>query len=42
MKKVLCPLGCALLVAVLALAACGSSNDPGATSSNQAAAARVG
>jgi Tol biopolymer transport system component len=32
MKKALCPLGCALLVAVLALAACGSSTSPSSPS----------
>ena len=36
MKKVLCPLGCAMLVAVLALAACGGSGG-GASSSPSAA-----
>ena len=36
MKKVLCPLGCALLVAVLALAACGGS---GSTASSSPSAA---
>jgi len=36
MKKVVCPLGCSLLVAVLALVACGGSGDTGTTSSSQA------
>ena len=36
MNKVLCPLGCALLVAVLALAACGGSGTTGSSSPSAA------
>ncbi len=39
MKKLLCPLGCALLVAVLALAACGGSDTTASTSPSSAARA---